>query len=400
MDIEDQHIGRKLREIRHWRQLSLTATADLSGISIGHLSRIERGERPVTKRSTLEALAQALKVSPAELTGKPYAPSDKASVESHAAMAAIADALTGWWVGEVPDTPTRPWPDVRADLDRLNSTLRPNSDYAAQAELLPGLIRELLQAAAEPDTQRDAALGLLTAYHAAANVAGRLGFSGLPALAVERMQRVAEYLDDPVWCALTQWARAHALSGNNRARQYQLAVAAADDPAARPEVRGMANLTAALAAATQNRGDVAQTHLQEAAAVAEMIEADVSPWAGNAMMQFGRTNVGIWRVAIGVELGQGAKVEEIASTVRPETITRSRQAAFWVDYGRGLLTERKTRERGFSALLRAETLAGQQVRNNAFVRETVSTLFAAARRDAGGRELRGLAWRMGLAPKG
>jgi hypothetical protein len=51
-------------------------------------------------------------------------------------------------------------------------------------------------------------------------------------------------------------------------------------------------------------------------------------------------------------------------------------------------------------LLRAETLAPQLVRNNVFVRESVADLLAKARRDAGGRELRGLAWRLGIAPTG
>jgi transcriptional regulator with XRE-family HTH domain len=397
MDIEDGHVGRRVREVRNWRELSLTATAGLAGISAPYLSLIERGLRPVTKRSLLESLAQALKVSPAELTGKPYLPSDGPSIESHTAMAAVADALTGWWVGEIPDAPGRPWPLVCADLELLTSTLRPNSDYAAQATLLPGLIRNLLAAATEPENRRAALIGLLDSYHAAANIAGRLGFPGLPTLAVERMRQAAEELGDSTWTAFAAWARAHALSGTNRSRQYQLAVGVADDRASRPEVRGMANLTAALASAAQNQAEVAETHLTEAAALAELIEPDVSPW-GN--MQFGRTNVGIWRVAIGVELGQGGKVREIASSVRPETITRSRQSAFWIDYGRGLLADRKTREHGLSALLRAEALAPQQVRNNVFVRETVGDALGKARRDAGGRELRGLAWRLGIAPTG
>lgn len=160
----------------------------------------------------------------------------------------------------------------------------------------------------------------------------------------------------------------------------------------------MANLTAALAAATQGQEDTAQTHLMEAKSLAELIDADVSPWAGNVTMQFGRTNVGIWRVAIGVELGHRARVAEIASTVHPETVNRLRQTAFWIDYGRGLLEERNTRQRGLIALLHAEKLAPQQVRNNVFVREAVTDLLASARREAGGRELRGLAYRMGIAP--
>jgi hypothetical protein len=158
----------------------------------------------------------------------------------------------------------------------------------------------------------------------------------------------------------------------------------------------MANLTAALACAAQRQDELTETHLTEAASIAEQIGMDVSPRVPS--LNFGRTNVGIWRVALAVELGQGARVLEIASTVRLENVSRARQAAFWIDYGRGLLTERKHHERGLGALMKAEQLAPQQVRNNVFAREVVGDLLRAARREAGGRDLRGLAYRMGIAP--
>jgi hypothetical protein len=45
-------------------------------------------------------------------------------------------------------------------------------------------------------------------------------------------------------------------------------------------------------------------------ALAELIEPDVSPWM---QTDFGRTNVGIWRVSIGLELGDGGKVNSCRS---------------------------------------------------------------------------------------
>jgi len=399
MDVAEGHIGRRVREVRSWRRLSLTAAAELAGMSASYLSLIERGLRPVTKRSTLESLARALRVSPAELTGKPYAPTDPTSSDTHAAIPAITDALSGWWIGEIPDSPPRPWPEISADLDRLYAH-RATSDYAAQAALVPGLIRDLLAAVADPEHRRVALIGLIGTYYSGGMIGGRLGFHGMPALGVEQMRKAAEELDDPAWNGIAAWARAHLMSGANRRRQYELATAVADTTGARPEVRGMGNLTAALAAAAQGQDDTAQTHLMEAASHAESIEADVSQWSGNVDLQFGRTNVGIWQVAIGVELGHGARVAEVASTVRPETINRSRQCAFWLDYGRGLLAERKTRERGLAAMLRAEKLAPQQVRTNVFAREAVTGLLTTSQREAGGRELRGLAYRMGIPPTG
>lgn len=248
-------MDRRLREIRAWRQLSVRAVAELSGISFGYLAKIERGEKPIENRRVLEALAATLKVSPAELTGKPYLPVDDDSAEVRASMAAIEDALTGWWLGEMPDAPSRSWQDVSADVTRLNTVLRPEAALTEQAVLLPHLIRDLLAAAGDPKHGRSALVGLIGAYKSAAYLAHDLGFAGLPTLAVERMRQAAEALGDPAEYADVSWRRAQLLSGANRRRQYEIATAVADAPDAYPHVRGMANLTAALSAASRGIED-------------------------------------------------------------------------------------------------------------------------------------------------
>ncbi|GAB2758167.1 helix-turn-helix domain-containing protein [Amycolatopsis magusensis] len=390
-------LGRRLREIRGWRQLSLRAVAQLSGYSFTYLGQIERGEKPVNSRRVLEALARTLRVSPTELTGKPYVARDPVDDDIRAGVPEVEAALTGWWVGEVPEEPVRPWPQVTADVRRLNKVLRPDADFAAQVVLIPRLIRELLVVSADPAHRREALIGLIGTYKAAAYLVHDLGFAGLPALAVERMHQAAERLDDPVWTTYAAYQRAQLLSGANRQRQYELAVRVAEMPGGRTETAGLAHLTAALASATRGQAEQARTHLAEAAALAGRLGPDVSPWMDT---NFGRTNVGIWQVTIGLELGLGAGVAELAREVRPVGVSRARQSAYWMDLGRGLLTERKTREQGLSAMLKAEELAPQKVRNNVFAREAVADLLGSARRDAGGRELRGLAWRMGVAPTG
>ncbi|MCP2258853.1 Helix-turn-helix domain-containing protein [Streptoalloteichus tenebrarius] len=392
MDHEAALIGQRVREIRAWRKMSVTVTAELAGITKGYLSLIERGQRAVTKRTTLEALAQALRVSPTDLLGKPYAPHDAASDEAHAGIPELTAVLSGWRVGEIPDVKVREWGAIQADVDQLNAVLRANADYAAQSRLVPALTKELL-AAVNTSHRVKALIGLMCTYKAAAYLAHDLGVQGLPTLAAERMRQVAEELDDPVWLSYAAYQRAQVVSGNNRPRQYELAAAVADMPGARVETRGLANLTAALAAATTGRHDLAHTHLAEAANLAETIEADVSPWMNT---NFGRENTNIWKVSVGLELGDGAKAAELASRMRPTSVSKSRQAQFWIDYGRALLTDRRHSERGLAAILHAEQIAPQKVRNNAFVREAVVGLLTTARRDAGGRDLRGLAYRIGV----
>jgi hypothetical protein len=159
----------------------------------------------------------------------------------------------------------------------------------------------------------------------------------------------------------------------------------------------MLHLNAALACAAQHRAEDTMTHLDEAAALADGLDDEVGAFAN---LRFGRTIVGMWRASVVTELGEGGRVAELARDVHPEVIPASRQSVYWADLGRGLVTERRTRDQGVQALIHAEAIAPQRIRNNVFVRETVTDLLRQARRDAGGRELRGLAWRMGIAPLG
>lgn len=404
MDIEHAHIGHRIRELRSWRGLDQTVVAGLAGIGQSYLSKIENGHKAVTTRALLEALAHALRVSPLDLTDQPYTPpADNADTQT--ARAVLGDLLGGWQVGEVPDAPGRPLDQVLGELAAFQAARNSSGPasaggYPEQVATLAPLIRDLLAAAVDPRLRRRALPPLLTAYHVAGSIAARLRIPGMPSLAADRMRQVSDELGSPVWDAVSRWGRAHFLSGTNRQRQYEMAVAVADDaPMERPETRGMAHLTAGLAAAALGRADTARTHLAEAAAIAGLVEPDVSPWP-SGVMQFGRTNVGIFRVAVSVELGAGPQVTEIAKGVRTGSISRGRQAAFWIDLGRGMLADRQTRLRGTQALRRAHELAPQQLRTNAWAREAVTVALPTEQRRDVVRELRWLAWEMGLAPTG
>jgi len=159
----------------------------------------------------------------------------------------------------------------------------------------------------------------------------------------------------------------------------------------------MLHLSAALAAAAQADHDTVAIHLQEASALAARMDTEVGTWAN---LFFGPTNVGIWRTSLALELGEHRHAIQAAKAVHPELLPNSRQAQFWADLGRALTATKKTREKGIRVLLHAEQLAPQLIYHDVFVREAVADLLRQARREAGGRELRGLAWRMGVTPIG
>ena len=244
-------------------------------------------------------------------------------------------------------------------------------------------------------------LGLITCYTSACWVTKRLGDRGLPLLAAWKAQRCADELDVPQWHGYAVWLRGSAAGQLSRPEQYQRAVSMADELSPdldSPEVLqvyGMLHLSAGLAAAAQTNRDTAITHLNEATVVADRMDSPVGTFA---RLWFGPANVGVWRTSLAVEFGDGPKVAEIANGVNVEAIpSPSRRAEFYRDLGRSMLSARATREKGVEALLRAEKLAPQRIQNDVFVREAVTAQLRWAKRDAVGRELRGLAWRMGIA---
>ncbi|MGH3721661.1 MAG: helix-turn-helix domain-containing protein [Pseudonocardiaceae bacterium] len=403
--VEDANtLGARLREVRCWRGLTLREAAGLAGLSFGFWGQVERGEKAVNSRRTLEAMATVLRVHPTELTGQPWAPRDAVSSEAHAGLMVIETALERYELGTDPELPVRAWPEIQADLDRLVK-LRCTADYAAQGELTPALIGELHGAYLRlPQRNREVLIGLMMAYGSAMFTSKRLGGRGLPALAARAVRQCAEVLGEVVWLGYAAYLRGDATGRLDRAGQYRRSVAAAEtltgelDCGDALQACGMLHLSAALAAGAQGDRATVATHLEEASVLAARMDVEVGSWAD---LWFGPTNVGIWRTAVAVELGEPGQAFEAAKTVHPELLPAPvRQAEFWIEFGRALVAERKTREEGLRALLRAEKLAPQRVRNDLFVREAVADLLRQAHRDAGGRELRGLAWRMGVAPTG
>ncbi|WP_280362928.1 helix-turn-helix domain-containing protein [Nocardia wallacei] len=402
-EIPPNDMGRRLREIRAWRGLSLEAAAGLAGISYGYLGRLERGEQSLTNRRTLESLARALRVAPSEFTGRPWETSDGPRTEAYAGVVAVERALDICQLGDDPGSEIREWPQVRADLAELE-ILRGAADYKAIGDRSPALLVELHGLyVRKPEFRQQVLAGMIGCYFAMMVMAKRLGVRGLPLLAARGAQTCAEELDSPAWRGAAMWMRGNVTGSLSRPQQYSRAVTLADelvassDDSAVLQAYGMLHLSAALAAAVQTDRSTARTHLDEAAAAADRMDAEVGTFG---RMWFGRVNVAIWRSSIGIELGDGPAAVEATQGVRVEAIPdAARVAGFYAEAGRVMLAEPKHRDTGLSLLLKAEEIAPQRIRSDLFVREAVADQLRTARRDAGGRNLRGLAWRLGLAPE-
>ncbi|MBV8995278.1 MAG: helix-turn-helix domain-containing protein [Pseudonocardiales bacterium] len=398
MDVEEtQTIGRRLREIRHWRGKSLQVVAELAGISGSYLSRIERGERTLDRRSILESLATALRVAPSDITGQPYPPSNEDEAVAHAAAQALRAVLRDIEVDElVTATPLRSLSELRGEVAAVNAASAA-CDYRILGQTVPDLIGELY-ALAEVDGSTKARRLLIDVLHAAFYLSKDLGHGDLAWMVSGHLHATAAAFGEPVLGAVAGFVRSHATVGL-RAREQGLRLAERNADLLKPDdgpvgqIYGMLHLSAALQSAVTGHADNARAHLDEAAETAG--RTGDGTFAG---LNFGPRNVGVWRVAIALELGEPGRVPELARNVDVAAIpSAGRQATFCGDVGRGLAAIRGREAQAVEALQRAEQLAPQRIHTSPFIRETVTELLRRARRDAGGRELRGMAFRMGLA---
>jgi transcriptional regulator with XRE-family HTH domain len=398
MDAEQPRtIGQRLREIRTWRGKSLRVVAELAGITESYLCRLELDQRPLDRRSLLEALAAALRVAPSEITGQPYPPSSESEAVAHAAAQALRGVLRDIEVGEpLIERPRRSLVELHGEVAAVNAACAA-CDYSILGQTVPDLIGEL-HTLAEVDGSAEARWLLADILHAAFYLSKDLGHGDLAWMVSGHLHATAATLGEPVLGGLAGFVRSHATVGV-RARERGLSLAERSAELLEPDdgpagqVYGMLHLSAALQSAVTGQADNARAHLDEAAEVAG--HTGDGTFAG---LNFGPRNVGVWRVALALELGEPGRVPELARDVEVDAIpSAGRQATFYGDVGRGLAAIRGRETQAVEALHRAEVLAPQRMRTNPFVREAVGDLLRRARRDAGGRELRGMAYRMGIS---
>lgn len=396
-------IGARLRTLRRWRGMTQAELAGLSDLSPSFLSMVEHGTRLLDRRSHIAAVAAALRVSEADLVGGPHLSQDRLQSDPHMAIPALRTALQTNKMMDAAVDRARPLPDLVAAVTERIMPLRVQCDYVGVGALLPDVIDELHVHIASPrdeEAQRLALETLIEAYVAATDMANTLRYTDLAYVATLQAEVAAAMLADPVQqgkaAVLGLWAFPRERSWERRLATAERAANALQSHARTPlglQVLGMLTLHAALAASVLQRPGLITAWLEEAAQLAEQVPDDLR---GN-WEHFSVTNVAIWRLAISVERGEIGSTLDLANAVRPENLTiRSRKADFLAETGRGLAREARTRAEAVHWLRKAEDTAPQRIRNSAAVRETVAFLLNRATAAVGGRELRGMAARMGV----
>ncbi len=398
-DAEIETIGSRIRSCRRFRGMSLETLAGLSGLSKGFLSMVENDKRSLNGRHHVAAIAEALRVSLTDLTGQPYPLTGKASAESYSGIIALRNVLMNRTLNYAEGTGSRPLRVLRDQAQQVGR-LRDASNYGGAAGMLPALLDELHESIATGEHRQEATeLFVTVVCQEACWVARDLGHPEISWMLADRAREAAKNVNDPMLLGFADFLRGHALfavGGYQRARAVSTRAAEElqrhSPTGTALEVYGMLHLNAALASASAGAAVDALPHLAEA--------TDVAAQTGEAhsfRLWFGPTNVNIWRMAYTAEAGDGGKVRELAAAVNPRAIpSHMRQAGYYVELGRGLAQNRKNDRETLTAFRRAKELNPVYVRAHPHVRNYVASMMRRSKLDAGGRELRGMAFRMGV----
>jgi transcriptional regulator with XRE-family HTH domain len=389
MGAEDARtIGQRARMIRRRRGLSQDVVAGLAGITKGYLSMLERGQRGFNRRGLIEDLADALGCSVADLTGQPYLPADRGTVDAMAVVAELTPLLYDITLDDVPDLLPRPVDQLARWAAEANVHCD-EARYALAGRDLAALLTELHVHAATgtPAAARTALAALVEACVVAFGIARQLGHPQLAVQAMDRGHAAAVRLGDPALAGFTDLARAGAFSRLGARRtastvlaQARAAVETEADPTG-PDVRaaealGMTHLLAAQLAGRNGHPGDAETHLAEAADLAQATgERNTLAW------HFGPANVAAWSLAIAVERGNGPGHAERLDANPVAPTSAGRRSRLHLDLSRGYAQAEGDRDNeAIRHLDTADRIAPTRIRNDPIARDLVLTLDRRAKR--------------------
>lgn len=396
-----QRVARARRRIG-WDQARLAAAVDRS---VSWVSKIETGRLPLDRMSVLGQLAEVLGVEVIELTGQPYRHESAELDSGHAAIPglrlALQQATMPGGAALIAATTLPTLDDLTARVEAAER-LRQDAKFTPLGDVLPQILRDLIVLcdAAEGDDARRAEALMLRSSHMARVSSNLLGHHDLGWSAVQRELVAAERAESPVLQAAARWDLCGVwLHEGELGAARDMAVRALDDlephmASAGVPVRslwGAMHLRAAVAWSRLWDRTEAESHLAEARRVATDLPTD-----GNVFQtQFNAVNAEIHSVEVSLELGHPRDVVSRSELVDVVHIASGeRQSHFWVCTAAGQMMNGKVGPAA-DAILRADAIAPQHVRNRPIARNLVDDL-RSSDRHSNAEEVRRLAGRMKL----
>ncbi|MEV8633779.1 helix-turn-helix transcriptional regulator [Streptosporangium sp. NPDC051023] len=391
-------LGRRIAQERKRRGLSQPELARLIDRSVAWVSQVERGVRKVDRMSVLEKVAETLDVPLSELAAE--APVVAAVTEETPGTADLRLLLSSVHSlrAMLHPVPAAPAEELRAQVEQAWELVH-ESRYAELTGLLQGLVPALETAVRSAPEERRAELFelLAAAYQACSAALAKLGEPEAAWIAADRAIIAAERAGDPLLVAAGAFRLGFVFLGARHFDQVEETARTASDAlwflaeAGKPEAMslwGALTLQRAVAASLLNDADTAYRHLAKAREIAGRL----GDGRNDYNTEFGPANVALHEVAVAVELGDAGHALRAGTTVDVSTLSGERRARLHIHLARAHAQRRQIDE-AVSAVLEAEAVTPEQVRNHRAVRRLVSDLLTM--QDPPSPELRELADRVG-----
>lgn len=378
--------------------MSQQMLADLAGVSQGYISALESGRRPLDRKSTQVAIANALNISVAQLVGLSVERTDPLLDRALAHVPAVRQVLVELSTGErrIPVRDRDVLLAAAGDAMHARST----ADHAALLPMLPELLLDLSGHGLEMTPH------LVGVVDAGVYALKAVGYPDLARSLIEVSLPTVREFDRPQWTGQAHYIWVQSFPPESSALGAKVATKAAEqlqgagDPEAQ-QVYGQLHLMSALTAAVSLRPDDAHAHLREAQDVARVLGEPqrIGPLAaGFNGNWFGPTNVQFWKMAVAAELGDVGTAMTISAHTDLDVLpVPNRLVYYWTDLARAFAASGRERD-ALHTLGRAERAAPQHFRFNPAVRDLVHTLITRAKRRAVAGDLTALAKTLGLDP--
>lgn len=391
-------LGRRIAQERKRRGLSQPELARLVDRSVAWVSQVERGVRKVDRMSVLEKVAEVLELPLSELAAE--APVVAATAEELPGSTGLRLVLSGAHSlrAMLHSAPVPPTSEIKPRVDRAWE-LTHESQYVQLADLLRGLVPALESAVrSAPEQRRPELFDLLAVtYQACSAALAKLGEPEAAWIAADRAIVSAERAGDPLMMAAGAFRLGFVFLGARHFDQVEENARTAAEALwflvdqGKPEAMslwGGLTLQRAVAASRLNQANVAYEHLARAREVAGRL----GDGRNDYNTEFGPANVALHEVAVAVELGDAGHALRVGTAVDTSTLSGERRARLHVDLARAHAQRRQVNE-AVSALLEAESITPEQIRNHRITRQVVSDLLTM--QDPPSSDLRELADRVG-----
>lgn len=395
------HVGKRIRELRKVRQMTVQRLADKVNISASLLQKIESGDRNPAP-GLIAQLARALGVGPDRITGQPYFNGAETEEQVQAVIPELRRMLLTY---DNPDdllVPPRPLPVLAAETEHV-SAMRRDSKYVPMGPLLPGLLAELTHVAlggdpssarrsvAAPERERrEAFRQLAVCYRAVNSLAHKLGYHDLSLTAVERVHWAADRSGDGLLQATAGYLKAGAMIRMGSYGSARRLLEGLMDEVERqaPEqsltdvhlaVIGAMLLKLAILEVRDGHTGQAWQRLAEARSYADRLPGDTLHYETS----FGPSNLRIHEVAVLIDSGD---TEQALARVRewgaeqdrdewapPGDLAKERASHHHIDVAAAKLAE-GDRHGAYRDLMHARQIAPHHARFHPTVRTTAATL--------------------------